>query len=249
MNYFQAILLGIVQGLTEFLPVSSSGHLVIAQHLVPGFSQPGVLFDVVLHAGTLLAVVAYFWRRLLKLNINYITWLVVGSIPAGLFGYFASDFVENLFTSITVVAIALLVTGVMNFLTDKAKQSKGKITPLKALVIGVFQAVAIVPGISRSGSTIFAGVKQGINRKEAAEFSFILSVPAVLGANLLQITKYTSFSFLKGETAYLAGFLAAFVTGLAAISLTMKLLTQKRFRIFAYYAFALGLFILASRQF
>ncbi|OGM31504.1 hypothetical protein A2630_03720 [Candidatus Woesebacteria bacterium RIFCSPHIGHO2_01_FULL_44_10] len=240
MSLISALVLGIIQGLTEFLPVSSSGHLVLAQNLLPGFDQPGVLFDVILHAGTLLAIVIYFWKTLLGLSKNYLVLLAVGSIPAAVVGYLFSNFVEGLFGSVKVVGVALLVTAAMNFITDMVKEREGKkVKVWDALVVGFAQAIAIIPGLSRSGSTIFAATSRGIERQKAAEFSFLLSVPAVLGANLLQFSKYGGDSF--GWSLYAVGFLAALVFGLLSIKLTLSFLQAKNFKIFGAYCLMVGL--------
>lgn len=246
MNFYQAIFLGVVQGLTEFFPVSSSGHLVITQSILPNFEQPGVLFDVILHVGTLMAIFLYFGKNIFNMFIKYWKLLIVGTIPAGLIGFFAGDVVESLFSSSMVVGFALLVTGVLNLLTNhhKNKKTKGDITNTKSpllttLVVGTFQSFALVPGISRSGSTIFAGIYQGVGKKEAAEFSFLLSVPAILGAMTLQMLKYSDSNIEL--TPYVFGFLSAFVSGYIAIKWVIKLLERDKFKVFAYYCFILGL--------
>lgn len=239
MNAFSAILLGALQGFTEFLPVSSSGHLVIAQSLIPGFSQPGVLFDVILHGGTLLAVILFFWRRIVKIKIAYFILLVIATLPAALVGYLFANSLESLFTSTKIVGVALLVTAFFNFQTDKIRKITRSLTKLSALFVGVVQAVAIIPGISRSGSTIYAGSTFGLKRKKAAEFSFLLSVPAVLGANVLQIISHgqqTNISFIN----YALGFFASLTAGYVAISLAISTLLSKKFKYFAYYCLALG---------
>lgn len=242
MTAVQAIFLGILQGLTEFLPVSSSGHLVLAQTFAKGFSQPGVLFDTVLHAGTMLAIIIYFRRQIILLTRSMVWLLVVATIPAAVAGVVFQSQFEILFSSVRVVGVALLVTGVMNWMVDKI-QDKGyktqEIGIRKALLVGIFQAVAIIPGISRSGSTIFAGVAQGIKRKEAAAFSFLLSIPAVAGANLLQLWTYGGDN--TSAVTYVLGFLAALAVGYLSIKLVMKLLLQHKFKVFALYAFVLGL--------
>lgn len=240
MPLLDAIFLGILQGATEFLPVSSSGHLVIVQHFLPNFSQPGVLFDALLHAGTMFAILVYFRKQLLTLDRKMLTLLLVGTIPAAVVGLLFSDFVEGLFTSIRVVGLALIVTGVMNWMVDKVdKTQKSKLSIKNALVIGAFQAVALIPGISRSGSTIFGGVAQGIKRQEAAVFSFLLSVPAVAGAVFLQVVKFGVSAQLNAAN-YLLGMLAAFLVGYFSISILMRVLVAKRFRIFAVYCFIVG---------
>jgi undecaprenyl-diphosphatase len=245
MTFFHSIFLGILQGLTEFLPVSSSGHLVIAQELIPSFEQPGVLFDVVLHAGTLIAILFFFRKKILSLSQKYLAMLIIGTIPAVFVGIFFSSYIENLFTSLTVVGFALLLTAVMNFMTDKGILKKvRKIGPNKglplSLIIGVFQAFAIVPGISRSGATIFAGSKFGFTKKQAAEFSFLLSVPAVFGANVLQFSKYGGDNNIN-IFYYLIGFLAAFISGYLAIGFVIKTLLAKKFKYFAVYCAVVGL--------
>jgi len=241
MNPIGVILLGIVQGLTEFLPVSSSGHLVIIQSFLPGFSQPGILLDVVLHFGTLFSVAFFFRKKLLSyFNTRYLTLLVIGTLPAVVIGLLFKNQIEAFFQGVRVVGWALLVTGALNLLTDKFKTKTDVITKKNALLTGIVQAVAIIPGVSRSGSTIFASVAQGISKKEAAEFSFILSVPAVLGANILEMA--TSGDVLTGSyPLYILGFLVSFVAGYIAISLVFKLISSKHFEYFAYYCFALGL--------
>jgi undecaprenyl-diphosphatase len=243
VNLIYSIFLGILQGFTEFLPVSSSGHLVIAQNLIPGFTQEGVLFDVILHAGTVLAVLYYFRKILLKLESKYLLLLLVGTIPAGLVGVFFNSSIEKLFNGVTLVGFALLFTGVLNFLTDKAKKGSKKISIKKSVLIGMAQALAIIPGISRSGSTIFAGTSLGIKKKEAAQFSFLLSVPAIVGANAVQFLKY-GVGGTENIIFYIAGFIAAFISGVTAIKFVLKFLLGGKFKLFAYYCVALGILIL-----
>jgi undecaprenyl-diphosphatase len=243
MNLYQSIFLGMIQGLTEFLPVSSSGHLVIAQALIPNFTQPGVLFDVVLHAGTLFSVIIFFRKKLLGLDRQYIKLLLVGTIPAVILGFLFKDFFESLFSVVKLVGVTLILTAALNYFTDKFDTPKSDISPADSLFIGIFQAFAIVPGISRSGSTIFAGTKKGIARKSAAEFSFLLSLPAVFGANLLEIVSLDSFSDVKA-TPYILGFIAAFFSGLFAIKLVFQSLSEKKFKIFSAYCLILGLITL-----
>jgi len=243
MNSFWAVFLGVLQGLTEFLPVSSSGHLVIAQSLIPNFSQPGLLFDVVLHAGTLFAVAVFFRKEILKMSFRYVTYLAVATIPAAFFGYFFRSNIEVFFKSVQLVGAALIITGILNFLTNRANFQKRSLTNKNSFLIGLAQAFAIIPGISRSGSTIFAGVTQGISRKKAAQFSFLLSIPVVFGANILQIATH---AFEPGVefVHYFAGFLAAFVSGIFAIRVVLRLLFSKRFNLFGYYCILLGVLVL-----
>lgn len=239
MNFFSALFLGVLQGFTEFLPVSSSGHLVIAQSLIPGFSQVGITFDVILHFGTFFAVIFYFRKKLLGLSRKYLIFLLLGTIPAVVIGLLFRNTIEVMFQSVRVVSIALILSGVLNLLTDRAISKKEKLNEKKSLFVGVFQALAIIPGLSRSGSTIFAGVKSGLSGKDAAEFSFLLSLPAILGANILEFYSH-SIGTIENPGLYLVGFISAFVAGVLAIGLVIKFLAEKRFEIFAYYCFAVG---------
>lgn len=244
MEFFPAIVLGIVQGLTEFLPVSSSGHLVLTQSFFPDFTQPGVLFDTVLHLATSLAVVFYFRTSLITFIKKHFWKLILASIPAGLVGVLWQNQIESLFASTAVVGSALLLTGFFNYLTDQARGRKANLSASGALIVGLGQALAIIPGISRSGTTIFVGTLSGVDKRQAAQFSFILSIPAILGANLLQIVSHSQ-NFNGLDTAfYAAGFVSAFIAGLAAIEIVMKLLYEKRFTFFAAYCFVLGTIVI-----
>lgn len=245
MNIAQSVFLGVLQGFTEFLPISSSGHLVLAQSWFPNFNQPGVLFDVVLHAGTLLSVLVYFRKILVKFFGNYFMQIVIGTIPVVVVGVIFQGAIEDMFKSVQVVAIAFLVTSLMNFLTNKAKTKKTKISFADSLFVGFAQAFAIIPGISRSGATIFSATARKVESKTAAEFSFLLSVPAVLGANLLQLFKNGIFDEISA-TFYFTGFLTSFLSGLVAINLLFSLLKEKKFGFFSLYCFILGALALAS---
>lgn len=243
MNIFWASLLGMVQGFTEFLPVSSSGHLVIVQSLIPGFTQPGIVFDVVLHAGTLLAVIIYFRQSLFTLPLKYIVLLVSGALPAALIGFLFQGIFEDLFSNVKAVGAALLITSAMCFLTDRMKDKKNKISLLDSLTIGFAQAIAIVPGVSRSGSTIFAGKALGIEGKKAAEFSFLLSIPTVAGANILQFVTHQEVLEIE-PLPYLFGFVFAAVAGYVAIKVAFKYLNEGKFKLFGVYTFVLGILVM-----
>ena len=239
MSNFAGIILGFVQGLTEFLPVSSSGHLAIFQSKVSGFSQPGVLFDVILHMGTTLAVLIYFRREILKLKLRDFVIIIIATIPAGLAGVILGGTIESLFGSLSVVGFALIVTGFLNLLTDRSQDKGVEINERRGMLIGIAQAIAIIPGISRSGSTIFAGTYLGIDREKAAKFSFLLSVPAVLGATGLEFVKHPEFHDIN-LWFYASGFLAALVSGIISIKLVMNLIKTKRFKIFGFYCLVAG---------
>ena len=243
MSNLQAIVLGLVQGLTEFLPVSSSGHLVIAQNLIPGFSQPGILFDVILHFATLFAVLAYFRLSILKLESRYLWYLAVGTVPAVIAGIFFKDAIEAMFLTTKFLAIQFFISGIINFWIDAVKPGKSGVKTKNSLVTGIAQAISIIPAISRSGATILSGVAQKVEPKKAVEFSFLLSVPAILGANILQIASYGT----KVEVFslnYLLGFAAAFISGFFAIGFVFKILLNKKFKLFGYYCILLGVLTL-----
>lgn len=242
MNLLQAGFLGIVQGVTEFLPVSSSGHLVILQSLIPDFSQPGILFDVFLHFGTILAVLVFFYKKILKLNPGEIRVLIIATIPAVIVGYLLKDTIDVIFKNTKLVGLSLIITGFMNFKTDMNKEITDIIDDKKSLLIGLFQAFAILPGISRSGSTIFAGTLLGVKKEKAAEFSFLLSVPAVMGANLLEIIKNRNGLFMSWE--YIVGILCSFVVGILCINILLKTLVAKKLKYLGVYCILLGVITL-----
>lgn len=235
ISYFQAIFLGIIQGLTEFLPVSSSGHLVIVQKIIPDFEQPGVLFDVLLHFGTLFALFYFFRRKIFALSLNYLKLLVLGSIPTAVLGFLFRNFLESTFSLGGIfLASQFLITSLACYFSDRFGERKKEIGLKDSLFIGLAQAISILPAISRSGLTIFAALQRGIDRKTAAEFSFLLSIPAVLGANILEIASYNR-SIALDPGIYLVGFAVAFFTGIFSIRLTISLLSRRKFRFFAYY--------------
>lgn len=266
MTVFQAIVLGIIQGLTEFLPISSSGHLVIAQHYLKGFNQPGLLFDVLLHMGTLFAVLIYYWRDIIGILRSFTTRLgtlggrkngdfdtfkpqrrlglliIVGTIPTAVLGFFFKDYVVILFSSVKLTASMLIVTGILLAIADHVKERKRKVSSLTfkdSILIGFVQGISITPGISRSGSTIATGLFRKIDDEDAAKFSFLLSIPAILGAIVLEIPHFSHVQ--AGEIpAYLLGTLSAMLTGILAIKFLIRMLKQERLRYFAYYCWLLG---------
>jgi undecaprenyl-diphosphatase len=248
---FESILLGILQGLTEFLPVSSSGHLVLAQELLTGFDGPAAAFDVLLHGGTLAAVFLYFRRDLLQIakdglrpsegGLRLPLLLIIGSLPAGIVGVFMSDMITPLFVSPRVAASGLVVTGLFLFagwkLAKGGRLSLASLTVSGALLIGFAQAFAIVPGISRSGATIVAGMFIGMGGREAARFSFLLSIPVVAGALLLE----SGVLFKEGlPLVFLAGMVSAALVGWASIAFLMKIMDRENLAPFGVYCLALG---------
>jgi undecaprenyl-diphosphatase len=249
MLYYQAILLGVLQGLTEFLPVSSSGHLVLAQAILK-VKQPGVSFEVLLHLGTLLAVLVYFRARItclikavfdssMKKERTVIGFLVIGTIPAGLAGLTLKDFFEQAFSDPLITSVMLIVTGMILLSTRFRKAGEKKVGLLSAVIMGIGQAAAIMPGVSRSGTTIAAGIMSGVDPSEAAEFSFLLAIPAILGAVVLQASELAQVDSSL-VVPYAIGTVFSFLLGLAAIYMVLAVVRQGKFDYFAYYCFAAG---------
>ncbi|HDL53947.1 MAG TPA: undecaprenyl-diphosphate phosphatase [Proteobacteria bacterium] len=249
-DLFNSILLGILQGVTEFLPVSSSGHLVLAQSILPGFSSPSAAFDILLHGGTLVAVIAYFRRDIIEIAVGMTRpreggWklpmlLVVGSVPAALVGFLLMDTIEPLFSSPKVASGGLLFTGVLLLIASGLRSGRSRMPELtvgSAVLIGCFQAVAVTPGVSRSGATIAAAMLVGLSGTEAARFSFLLSIPAVGGAVLLEGKAILGAGHMA---VYFAGALAAAAAGWFSIILLMRVLAKGKLLPFAVYCLSVG---------
>jgi len=251
MDFIKAIILGIVQGITEWLPISSSGHLVIADKLLG--SQANIVFDLVLHLGSLAAVLLFFHKDILSIIKAWLKWqsksyefkmglyIIAGSVPIAVIGVIFQDIVEKAFSSIFFVGFAFLINGAILFSTKFAKGKKPLSMKL-AVVVGAAQAVALAPGISRSGSTISAGMLAGMDKEKVAKFSFLLGIPAILGAIVF---KFWSAAIAPIEIPYiLVGFIAAFITGLLALPVLMSIIKKGRFYRFSWYCFALGILVL-----
>ena len=259
MNIFQAVILGLVQGLTEFLPISSSGHLILVPYILH-WPDPGLGFDVALHWGTLVAVIAYFWRDYLRyfsaffstfiqigrgMNLDQkMSWyLVAGSVPAAITGVLLEKQAESAFRSPVLIAATMAIFGLILWVADSYGSKKGGEHDLsfsKALLIGCAQALALIPGVSRSGSTMTAGLFAGLNRESAARFSFLLLGPISFGAGLVAFKNFTGIS-----TPLVAGFAAAVVSGLWAISFLLDYLSRKSFRVFVWYRLLASALVLA----
>lgn len=261
MNYWESVLLGFVQGATEFLPVSSSGHLVITQALL-GIDIEGVAFEVAVHLATLVSILLVYRTRVVDLArgalardreaIEYVGLIVVATIPAGLLGVLAKDRIEALFDNPWAPGVALLVTGLILWSSRGARQQGEGLRPgwTAALLIGLAQAFALVPGISRSGSTVVAAMWLGLEAREAAAFSFLMAVPAIGGAAVLQIPDMTSAGIGGVSTGVLlAGALVAGVTGVLAIRTFVAMLARKAFHFFAPYCWMIGAAYLAFLYF
>ena len=267
MTYWNAVLLGVVQGLTEFLPISSSGHLAILQNfLAIGDMENHMLFDVLLHLGTLAAVVLAFWKDVREVVLELARMLHLRRTPRGvkpnrrerrLIGFlilatlplipaaFASGLVESLYQNTFFIGFALIMTGFLLFAADRmghGNKDERSCMTADALVVGLAQAVAVVPGLSRSGTTISAGLLRGFDRNFAVKFSFLLSIPAVLGANILSLVQAFSAGVeWRYVPMYLVGVACAFVSGYFAIYFLRLIVQRGKFGGFCYYCWGAGL--------
>jgi undecaprenyl-diphosphatase len=254
MNLVQVLILSLVQGITEFLPVSSSGHLVIFQKLF-GLNEAPILFDVLLHIGTLISIVFYFRKSLFSLlkfeknDIKLIALIVFGTIPAMFVGFLAKDQIEAAFNSLKMTGISFLITALFLFSTRmvsrliKVNKGLSGITWLDALIVGIFQAIAILPGVSRSGSTITGSLWRGLSNKAAFVFSFYLAIPAILGAavlNIKDVVSYSSNELMLG----LIGLLVSAVIGYFALRTLEGILKSAKLWYFGFYCLVLGIIIL-----
>lgn len=253
MTWWEALVLGVVQGATEFLPVSSSGHLVVGQTLL-GIEIPGAFFEIVVHVGTLVSILVVYRVRILVLLASafrrereawsYIGLLGLASVPAGAIGLFFRDTVESVFDAPWVAGVALLVTGFL-LITTRAAMSRPEgewRSPgwRAALVMGLAQACALVPGISRSGSTVVAGLWLGVDPDEAAAFSFLMAVVAIGGAALLSIPELAHIDPGLGTVVLVVAGVGAAVTGVLAIRTFVLMLRRRSFHAFAWYVWAVG---------
>lgn len=263
MNWFEAIILGLLQGLTEFLPVSSSGHLVLAQEWL-GMEQNDLVFEVFVHFGTLLAVVLVFREDISRLlaslrktignlssikdqiredrEVRLALFIFIGSLPAAIIGFFFADYYQTVFAIPFVVSWMLVVTGTILLLTRWSVSKHGSIRMTDAVMMGIVQALAIIPGISRSGSTIGAGLFLGLEKSEAARFSFLLSIPVILGATLIKSIDLANEPFSADRLLTLSlGTFVAFVSGYLSVRFLLSLIQKGKFSYFSYYCFLVGI--------
>lgn len=251
MTFFQAIFLAIVQGLTEFLPVSSSGHLVLFQKLF-GVVDPPVLFDVLLHLGTLVAIIIFFWRDIFSLVSNWKsqkkTWLflIVGSIPAAVFGFFLNSKIGQVFDSLVLLGIMWIIFGTMlvglfvfKFKNNGPKKDESKVSAIDGLIVGFFQAFALFPGISRSGSTIIGGLWRNFTKETAFKLSFLLSIPAIFGAAVLKL-KDNTLNWINIPLGISAILISA-VVGYFSLIFLQKILKSNKFYYFGFYCVIIGM--------
>lgn len=283
MSFFQSIIMGIVQGVTEFLPVSSSGHLAIFKHILNIETDTGILFDILLHIGTLIAIFFVYFKDIKELIIegckliadlviNLITWfmnlgakeeprpyrklvdspsrkfvvlIIVSTIPTGIIGVIGGDIVEVASETLIVPGICLLITSVLLLIADGVKHGRkkiGSVTYTNSFVIGICQGIATLPGISRSGTTITACLLSGFERSLAVKYSFIMSIPAILGAAVLELKDIGSLSIGAGEWAsYIVGMLVAAVVGYICIKAMLVIVRKKKFKGFSIYCAIVGI--------
>ena len=267
MDLKSSIIIGLVQGLTEFLPVSSSAHLVFIPRWL-GLTQPDLAFDVLVHLATLLAVIVYFRKEIIRIIRGffksvvflfqgqkfarikeeedlYLPWLIiVGSIPTAIIGFCFKDYFESLFSSIRAIGYFLIVTGFLLWFAEKIDKEKKDIKGfsfMNSIFVGVMQGIAIAPGISRSGATISASMLCGLKRNIAARYSFLLAIPAILGASIFKFKEIFSISF--SLNTWIA-FISAFVSGYMAISVCLYFVSVKKFRVFSLYVWGVGIILI-----
>lgn len=259
MDVLQSFLLGLIQGLTEFLPISSSGHLALGKYFLGGETEAGITFEVVVHFGTLCSILIYYKTDLIRLigsafsflkspsakkddpDIRIILFILISMIPAFIVGFTLKDYIEGIFDSPVLVSGMLILTGFILFLTKFTKAPEGKVTLGKSFLIGLAQAFAMIPGISRSGSTISTALYLGIKREDAANFSFLMVIPVIGGAMLLQIKEMLEIGVSDAQVMSLVvGFLTSFISGYYALKYLIIILKKKGFHYFAYYCWLVG---------
>jgi len=251
MSYLDAIILGLIQGLTEFLPISSSGHLVLTEHLLD-VKMPGVSFELIVHLGTLCSVLVYFRKKIFTItksvfdssdivNRKTILYIICGTIPVVIIALLLKSQIEEAFHSPYLTSFFLLLTGIILLLTAMFDKGIKEIKLLRAIIIGFGQALAIFPGISRSGTSISAGLFAGVKPIVAAEFSFLLSIPAICGAIVLMIGDLMLIdSALIGH--YIVGAFVAFLSGLLAVYILLDFIRKGMFKYFGLYCLSIGVF-------
>lgn len=257
-------MLGILQGVTEFLPVSSSGHLVLAQELLNQNLERGITFEIVVHFGSLFSILIYFHKRILEILKNtalYIAdvanykknwsenydmrvscYILLSMIPAGIVGFTMKDNIEGFFSSPGLVSVMLIITGTILYTNKFIEDGTSKVTPSKAFLVGLGQAFAMLPGISRSGTTITLGNYLGIKRDQIAEFSFLMLVPIIAGAMILEIGNVSSVGIEGYSLSALGvGFAASLISGYFSLKYLIKLFKSKGLHYFSYYCWSIGL--------
>ncbi|MBN2142233.1 undecaprenyl-diphosphate phosphatase [Candidatus Woesearchaeota archaeon] len=251
MDFLQAVILGVIQGVTEWLPISSSGHLVLAEHFFN--LQMPLIFDVVIQLASVLVVLAVFWKDILSLikgvlkndqhSWRMVFFLIIASTPIALFGLLFHDFIESVFKSLTTVGFSLLFTSILLFLSRYPRKKTKPINATAAIGIGLAQALAIFPGVSRSGSTISAGMMLGFKREEVARFSFLMFIPAMIGAAGFEIYK-GALSQIADPWMVLLSSITAVAAGFFSLKLLLQIIRKDLFSYFSIYCALLGIITL-----
>ncbi|TXR53783.1 undecaprenyl-diphosphate phosphatase [Reinekea thalattae] len=263
MGFYQLVVLAVIQGLTEFLPISSSAHLILPSQLF-GWPDQGLAFDVAVHVGSLMAVMIYFRRLIADISVNFVYFLlkkpyqkalvnqawfiIIGTIPALIVGFFAGDLIETHLRSILVIGATTVLFGLLLWYADSAakKQSQNQqLTWRNSLFIGIAQAVALIPGTSRSGITMTAGLLLGLSRSEAARFSFLLSIPLILCAGGLKTVELVQSPAAYDVSAILLGVALSFISALGCIVLFLRWIERCGFLVFVIYRLLLGALLFA----
>jgi undecaprenyl-diphosphatase len=248
-SLIKVLILGLIQGITEWFPVSSSGHLVILKNLFK-INEP-VVFYVVLHFASLLVLLLFYRIEIIdlirglinkdKYSRNFIFMLFISSLPIALIGFFFNNLIKSIFNNLKTVGISLIFTSVILFSSKYPKKKNKKLNYKNSFVIGIAQAIALFPGVSRSGVTISSGLMQGIKKKDVTKFSLLLAIPAIIGANILEfryITEIQNFQLL------IISFIITLISGYISLNLLIKIIENKKFSYFSYYCFFLGIIIL-----
>lgn len=251
MEIFQSAVLGIIQGITEFWPISSTAHLAIFPWFF-AWEDPGLAFDVALHIGTVLAIIIFFWRDWISIfrpENRYLLWFIlVGTLPGAIAGYFLNQYAETVLRAPVIIAATLIFFAGILYLADQYGKRFDEIRHLswaKAILIGVAQAIAIIPGVSRSGITMSAGLFSGLKRSEAAKYSFMLAAPVMLGAGVFKAGELWNLGLIDGNWAVIiVGFLAALLAGIFAIRFLLGFLQRAGFSAFIWYRIILAIVIM-----
>jgi undecaprenyl-diphosphatase len=248
MDYLQAIIIAIVEGVTEFLPISSTGHMIITEKLL-GLEPSSLLnvYKITIQFGAIISVICLYWRRFFKSTDFYLK-LFVGFLPAAVFGFLLSDFIDQMLGNVWIVVISLIAGGIVLIFIDSWLKNDNpdnqEITYLKAFKIGLFQVISIVPGVSRSAATIIGGMFQRLNRSQAAEFSFFLAVPTMFAASAWELFKHYNDIDSSNICLLIVGNIVAFIVALMAIRSFIRFLTNHGFKVFGYYRIIVGGIIL-----
>ena len=250
MNYFDAIILGFVQGITEFLPISSSGHLLIVSNLL-GINFKGIVFEVIVHFGTLFSLIFFFRYKIfvllrkifIQFDLKSLNNYIIAILPIGIFGVLFKSNIEKIFNNHELVGFFLIFTGFILFFSQKFKKNiKSTINFKNSLKIGLFQILALMPGISRSGITISIGMMLGIKPKEAANFSFLISIPIILGSSIISINDIQYLNLSVFEIQFLIiSFISSFIFGTLSLKILYNIINANIFHYFGYYCIIIGI--------